>query len=181
MGGEYRLGTGDYFPFGPDVPGRNNTVPWSSDCAGFAICYAWKIVRHRPGFNDGPWASVSDDVNVNSVAEDGLHRRELFTTLATGALPQPGDLLCYPTFIIPAAAPPHQPLTFIGHVALIETVPTDYRPGEGWDRLTLLQCRGPNGRRPAVLRTDGSIFAHHDAVWPLPEHHCVVVRPHERS
>jgi hypothetical protein len=189
MGGEYGLGTGNYHPGPYAAPMTNGDVPWTgtppaSDCAGFAICYAWKIVRHRPGFNHGSWATVSDDVNVNSAIEDGDHARELFTTLGPPwraqsasqpiALPRPGDLLCYPTFRC-------QGLTFIGHVALVESVPDDWKAGDRWSRLTVLQCHGPNGFKPGVVRTDGAIWDHHDAIWPLPQHRTVVVRPHERA
>src|SRR6266404_8046742 len=87
-GGQYGLGSGNYHPVPYALPMTNGDVPWTnspdplhpgpaSDCAGFAICYAWKIVRHRPGFNAGFWASVEDDVNVNSAIEDGRHKREL--------------------------------------------------------------------------------------------------------
>lgn len=191
MGGQYGLGSGDYNPgpyrqpsasMGPQP--KYSDTPWTespdpkhpgpaSDCAGFAICYAWKIVRHRPGFNKGPWSTVEDDVNVNSAIEDGEHHLELFDTYRAGVIPRPGDLLCYPTFRISG-------LTFIGHVALVESVPDDWKPSDRWSRLTVLQCHGPNGFKPGVVRTDGSIWDHHDSVWPKSQHRTVIVRPHER-
>lgn len=173
-GGEYRLGTGDYSP----MMGRDNPWTWrdrnyGSDCAGFAICWAWKLHRHRPGFNIGPWATVSDDINCNSAIEDGLHKGELFLTMAPGTRPVPGDLITYPTIYLRG----HE---FVGHVGLVEFVPADYKAGEGWHRLQILQCHGPNGFKPGVVRTDGSIWDHHDAVWPLPAHRTQLVRPRER-
>lgn len=175
MGGQYQLGTGDFHPATPDTP---FTGPQASDCAGFAICWAWKIVRHRPGFNNGPWASVSDDVNVNSAVEDARHHQELFHEMPMGGIPQWGDLICYPTIRIPGADGATH--TFIGHVAFIESVPGDFQPHERWSRLRLLQCHGPNGQRPAVVRTDGSMFDHHDGNWPKAEHRTTIIRPRTR-
>jgi hypothetical protein len=52
--GQYVLGTGDYRPTTTsDTPWTVNAGLTGSDCAGFAICWAWKLVRHRPGFNKG--------------------------------------------------------------------------------------------------------------------------------
>jgi hypothetical protein len=39
-----------------------------------------------------------------------------------------------------------------------------------------VQCRGPNGKRPGIVATDGSIWDHHDALWPKPEHRSVLLR-----
>ena len=177
MGGQYGLGSGDYNPDDdkPWTPSPDRAHPGpASDCAGFAICYAWKLKRHRPGFNRGWWATVSDDINNNSAEEDGLHKQELFVTLGCKAYPQPGDLLMYPTIHLSGH-------TFIGHVGLVEVVPPDYKPGEGWRRLTILQCHGPDGFKPGVVRTDGSVWDHHDGIWPRPEHRSVIVRPKERK
>lgn len=172
MGGQYILGTGDYHPEGDDVPWTENDGERGSDCAGFAICYCWKIVRHRPGFNHGSWASVEDDVNCNSALEDAQHLQALFTLPVD--IPQPGDLIMYPTIHLSPMK------TFVGHVGLVETVPEDYIAGEGWHRLGIIQCHGPNGFRPAVVRSDGSIWDNHDHIWPKSEHRTHLVRPKER-
>lgn len=191
--GQYGYGAGDYVAGKTShwTPGQNGDVPWTpspdpkfpgpaSDCAGFAISYCWKLVRHRPGFNVGPWASVADDINVNSAIEDGQHKQELFVTLGRAGtpaenIPQPGDLICYPTFYLPGIVRP-----FIGHVALIEDVPADYKIGEGWHRLTVLQCHGPDGFKPGVVSSDASHWDCHDHQWPKPEHRTVIVRPKTR-
>lgn len=169
--GEYRLGTGDYLPSGP-----GSDIPWTagkySDCAGFAICYCWKLKRHRPGFNKGDWSTVEDDLNVNSVMEDASHNKELAAYEVDRLAPVPGDLLCYPTFKVAGK-------TFIGHVALIDVVPTYYKPGR-YDQLQVVQCHGPNGFTPGAVHTDGSLFLHHDAIWPLPKHQCKIIRMKER-
>jgi hypothetical protein len=194
-GGQYLLGTGDYRPFTPtkdirDIVGRDLglvDLPWTlnngeqgSDCAGFAICWCWKVKRHRPGFNKGPWASVEDDINVNSIIEDAKHKGELvegwvgpFEVIQN---PRAGDLICYPTFWLYGKQ-------FIGHVAIIEIVPANYKPGR-FDLLTVIQCHGPNGFRPGVVRTDGSLFVHHDDVWNDSNDYsrrCKIVRMKERK
>jgi len=32
-----------------------------------------------------------------------------------------------------------------------------------------VQVRGPNGRIPAAIASDGGIWSHHDLMWPRPE------------
>lgn len=184
-GGQYLLGTGDYRPTPAAVFAVATDLPWTllgnqmgSDCAGFAICWAWKLRRHRPGFNIGPWATVSDDINCNSAIEDAQHKQELFTIAPVGDV-KPGDLLAYPTFTLKdSSGLVHQ---FIGHVGLVEKVPAGWNPTHSYMALTILQCHGPNGFTPGVVRTDGSIWAHHDLIWPKEEHRVHVVRPKTRS
>jgi hypothetical protein len=166
--------------------GNNVTdLPWTakngqsgSDCAGFAICWAWKLRRHRPGFNVGAWATVSDDINCNSALEDGLHKQELFTTIPEGEKVRPGDLLVYPT-ITTLKGKDGKVKRFIGHVGIIEFVPPNFKYGD-WGRLSIIQCHGPNFRKPAVVRSDGSIWAHHDTLWGKIQHRTRIVRPHTR-
>jgi len=161
--GVYELGTGD-----SDTP-----IGGASDCAGFAICRCYGLPRHRPGYNVGPWASVTDDINVNSAIEDADHARELFVRVTSGP-PQLGDLLCYPTFRIAAAARP-----FIGHVAIVtgleRLLEWDWtRPT--WGMLDVAQCCGPNGRAPGIIATTASHWDDHDRLWPKPEHRSVLLR-----
>ncbi len=161
--GVYELGTGDY----------NTPVGGASDCAGFAICRCYGLPRHRPGYNVGDWASVSDDLNCNSAIEDADHARELFVRVKSGP-PQPGDLLAYPTFYLGGHSKP-----WIGHVAILEDVSRllewDWaRPT--WGMLDVVQCCGPNGRSPGILATDASHWADHDRIWPRPEHRSVLLR-----
>lgn len=176
-GGQYILGTGDY------RPNDNEDLPWTfrngkkgSDCAGFALCWAWKLQRHRPGFNVGPWASVSEDINCNSALEDGLHRQELFVTLPEGSCVQPGDVLVYPTITVTVDGKRKR---FIGHCGLVESVPVGFTYGN-WDGLSIIQCHGPNYRSPAVVRTGGRTWVRHDSLWGKLEHRTRVVRPKER-
>lgn len=144
--GQYILGTGD-----------KNYAGGPSDCAGYAICYTWGLSRHQPGFNHGPWATVSDDVNTDSMIEDAEHNQELFEF--PQGMPMRGDLLVYKTIVIGENR-------FIGHVSIITNVPNGWVPGSGnYHRLDVIQCRGPNGKVPGVICSDGSVWDHHDAVW----------------
>jgi hypothetical protein len=150
-GGQYVLGTGDYL--GDDKP------PWTargdmigSDCAGFAISWCYTLRRHRPGYNHGSWATVSDDINCNSILEDAAHARELFVFVAPDDRPRPGDLLTYPTVS-------HDGRRHIGHVGIVIGVDRagDFRLDKpDWSLLDVAHCCGPNGREPAVVRTTGA-------------------------
>lgn len=159
--GTYTLGTGDITSHGDD----------QRDCFGFAACEVYGIKRHRPGFNEGPWATVSDDLNSNSAIEDADHRRELFERVFT---PAPGILLAYPTIRIAG-----HPQPFIGHIGIVVGVSRCLE----WDHdhpdyalLDVVQCSGPNGRKPGIRATDGSAWSHHDTMWPKPEHRTAMLR-----
>lgn len=179
----YLLGTGDYEPH-LARNGATIDVPWTpneqgklgSDCAGFAICWCWRIPRHHPGFNHGSWSSVEDDINSNSAIEDGEHEHRLFDTLGPDDVPQQGDLLAYPTVRIAGRSRP-----FIGHVGIVEQVPVAYRREMGWQPLVVIQCHGPDERKPAVVRTDGLLWDARDRDWPKAAHRTHLVRPKERS
>lgn len=144
--GMYLLGTGDC-----DYSGN------ASDCAGYAICYCWGLRRHQLGFNVGSWATVSDDINTDSCIEDAENLKEIFEF---PAYPARGDLIVYKTIHLQG----HKP--WIGHVGIITNVPVGWTPGSGqYHRLDVIQCRGPNGARPGIVCTDGSVWDHHDSVW----------------
>lgn len=176
--GEYILGTGDYRPR-RDAQGNVIDLPYTmhggsgpmgADCAGFAICWCYKVVRHQPGFNTGAWATISDDINVDSTIEDARHKQEL-GTITTMAVP--GAWLLYPTI-----RDPRNPMPFIGHVAIIESVSDKFDPNApDYRLLTVIQCSGPNGHTPAITRTDGYYWWHHDQLWPKPQHRSVMVLP----
>lgn len=175
--GVYELGTGDYRP--RVVSGQLIDLPWTdnghaigSDCAGFAMSWCYKLQRHRPGYNVGSWSSVSDDINCNSGIEDADHARDLFVRV-TGA-PMPGDLLVYPTIRLAG-----HPLPWIGHVAIVigvSRVATWDSMAPQYHLLDVAQCCGPNGRSPAVLATDGSVWDRHDHDWPKYEHRTAALR-----
>ena len=159
--GVYQLGTGDY-----DTP-----IGGPSDCAGFAISRCYGLPRHRPGFNTGPWATVADDLNCNSAIEDADHHRELFVRAERPAI---GDLIAYPTIRLAGHDHP-----WIGHVAIVVNVMRvlEWDPAApDWSLVDVVQCCGPNGRRPGILRTDGSHWNGHDMTWPKPEHRTVLLR-----
>lgn len=159
--GVYQLGTGDLE--------SNNDDP--RDCFGFAVNECFGLRRHQPGFNRGPWASVEDDLNCNSAIEDADHAGELFERVTT---PAPGILIAYPTIRIAGHPDP-----WIGHIGIVVGVS---RCAE-WDHdrpqyefLDVVHCHGPNGRRPGIVKTDGSPWSLHDHNWPKPEHRTAMLR-----
>lgn len=189
-GGAYVYGTGDYKP--TYLAGRLVDLPWTSrdslvgsDCAGFAICWCYKLQRHRQGFANGrvpdefrDQSDVDDDINCNSLIEDALTTREL-CELVTSGIPQPGDLLVYPSLRLHLADSSIFPT--IGHVAI--TLSNARVSPSQWDwnhppyhLLDVAQCKGPPQRTPAVIQTDGSIWSAHDDKWPKPAHRSCVVR-----
>jgi|SRR5690349_6732647 len=157
--GIYMLGTGD----------RDTPKDGESDCAGFAFCKCWNLKRHRPGFNKGPWASIEDDINCNSAIEDADHHRELFEPIDR---PEPGAFVTYPTFYLPG-----HPKPWIGHVGIIVGVPAEWDPKfSKYAELTIVQCCGPNGRNPGILKTSGAHWDDHDKTWPKQEHRTRLIR-----
>jgi len=176
--GVYILGTGDYRPRQDanggvvDLPftQHNGNGPAGADCVGFAVCWCYKLVRHQPGFNAGSWATVSDDINVDSIIEDARHKQEAGTVITT---PAAGAWLLYPTI-----RDSRNPQPFIGHVAIIESVSAEFdEASPDYRTLTVIQCCGPNGHTPAIIRSDGYYWWHHDQLWPKPEHRSVMVLP----
>jgi hypothetical protein len=159
--GVYRLGAGDIGSLG-DEP---------RDCFGFAVCELYGLPRHRPGFNRGDWATVSDDLNCNSAREDALHAQELFEPVFT---PFPGALIMYPTIHLPGRSEP-----WIGHVKIVVGVSRCSmfhveRPD--WTLLDTVECCGPPGRHPGIIRGTGAGMTDHDHRWPKPEHRTVMLR-----
>jgi hypothetical protein len=158
----YVLGGGDYRP-GWTSPWTTHGSLHGGDCrVAFLWCY--RVPASRPGYNHGAWATVSDCVNYNSLIEDSDHAQDLVVP-ALGA-PQEGDILAYPTIHLDGK-------TFIGHGAIVIGVSR----AVGWDPgrpqfhlLDIMQVKGGEGRRPAAVATDGSVFDHHSELWPKPQH-----------
>jgi hypothetical protein len=188
-GGQYILGTGDYRP--RFMAARLVDVPWTerdgklgSDCWGFAFDWCYKVPRHRPGLASGrvpaayrDQSDVDDDINCNSAIEDALTTQDLFEVVTSG-VPEIGDLVVFPTlrFVIDGEVK-----KFTGHAGI--TIGTGRVSPSMWDwrdppyhLLDIAQCKGPNGRIPAVIETDGSLWEHHDNIWPKPAHRTFVLR-----
>jgi len=171
-GGQYLLGTGDYVSSAPDVPWTTRNGELGSDCAGAAICFAYRLRRHRPGFNHQPQATVADDLNVDSIVEDADPRRggrlelgELVT------IPAPGILLITPTIRLP-----DKNFTMMGHVRLILDA-TRWNPAAPkWADVVYLECRGPQHHKPGVTRNSGDGVDQHDATWEKWNHRAAMVR-----
>lgn len=151
----YQLGTGDYRPRGDiDLPFTAKAGKVGSDCWGFAGAWAYKLPRHRPGFNKGPWATVSDDINCDSAIEDAEHLRELYEVVST---PAKGDLL-----VMPSIRGPDRRRIRIGHVWLVVDVPAEWdAAAPQLDLLTTMQCQAslpPAIKHGPGPRYDGSSF-----------------------
>lgn len=188
-GGQYVLGTGNYSP--EIIPGGVRDLPWTKresdglvgcDCAGLVV-WAYKVRRHRPGYNKGGRFDVEDDLNCNSMLGDAMGAQDLFTLVDSG-LPQVGDVIAYPSFYLYDSYGHRMlhngsPLHWIGHTCIVtDTGRVDHwdwkRPA--WYQLDVAQCKGPDERAPGVVLTDGSIWSHHDSVWPKPEHRSWLIR-----
>lgn len=172
QGGQYWLGTGDYRPLpdGTDLPWTTNNGGSGSDCCGFAITWCYKLTRHRPGFNVGWWATCSDDINCDSAVEDARHQQDLFELCDK---PEVGAMLLYPSIRLPQHQPPFYQC---GHVSIIIDASKWKADAPSYSDLVVAQCHGPNGFKPGVVITDGSIWQWHDSQWPKPEHRSAIIR-----
>lgn len=192
----YRLGSGGYHR---GTFGTVNDVPWTpdthgvvgSDCWG-AIKFAFALVGHRPGFNTSLKRSkfdildVTDDINSNSAIGDARTKQELFVELKHDDVIQVGDILTYPTIMLPNKERTDwlrdedgDVLRWIGHGQLVKS-PGGARVGSQYSGIEVIQCYGPNNRRPAIRITDASAMDKHDERWPKPEHRTTVLRIHPR-
>lgn len=175
--GCYTWGGGHYDPAHPELLGMTSVhdmMGW--DCAGAAISYAYRLFRHRGGFNAQPAATVTDDLNVDSILEDSDParggRQELGEIVT---VPAPGVLLLTPTIRLPATA---DRAAFVqpGHVRLILDA-THWTPAAPrWADVTYLECHGPNGHTPGITRATGESVDRHDGLWPRPFHRAAMVR-----
>lgn len=171
--GQYVWGTGAYQPKHPELMGMTtNSGLMGWDCAGAAISYAYRLMRHRPGFNVQGHATVSDDINCDSVLEDADPARGGMQELGEIVeIPAPGVLLITPTIRIPAK-------NFVepGHVRLIIDA-THWHPDVPlYENVIYLECHGPNGHTPGVTRSNGRSVDLHDQLWPRPLHRAAMVR-----
>lgn len=164
----YQLGTGNHN--GPTR--RDGRLGF--DCFGAAFNYAYKVPRHRPGFNRGKWATVSDDLNCNSAIEDSEHKQELFVPVVEGD-ERPGDLFLYPTIYVRRLN--LKTLKFIGHVQMATWIPQGWKREHGFSAVKVAHCHGPNGRIPGVTLGYGDACDRHDEQWGKPEHRTRVIRP----
>lgn len=178
----YVLGTGDYSTLHPLVPWttRKRDGRSGADCAT-VMSFGYAVPRHRPGYNIGSWATVSDDINTNSGIEDADHEQDLWTEVIGDGV-ESGDILCYPTIRLKDAhgdwirGGDGEILTWIGHAQMVAEVPKGWKRSDGWHALTVYQCFGPDGRMPAFMKTDGHAMDLHDAKWPKREHCARVLR-----
>jgi cell wall-associated NlpC family hydrolase len=155
--GTYALGAGAW------TPGELADNPWTrkngfddaSDCWGY-ISWALKLPRHVPGFNKGPWATVSDDANTDSAIEDAEHLKQMFIIAPR---PEPGDLLVFPS----VRDVETKKRIRIGHVGIIvdSSRCLEWDPAApAYDRLEVVQCQAST--RPAVKKGSGAGWLYRD-------------------
>lgn len=132
-------------------------VGWSPegmDCWALADAYAYDHPRHDPGFNKGPWATVSDDRNCDSAIEDAEHKASAYRLLVR---PQRGCLL-----VMPSIRGPDRKRIRIGHVWFVVDVPAEWdSAAPQYDLLDTVQCQAST--HPAIKhgpgpRHDGRTF-----------------------
>ena len=169
----YALGGGGYRE-GWSTPWTTYGGVFGGDCrVAFLWCY--KVPAERPGYNRGPWATVADCINYNSLIEDAEHGRDL-VELVTDA-PLEGDVIAYPTITIVSKENgvdvDHR---FIGHGAIVVDVSRWNPDAPRFADLDIVQVRGPAARKPAAILSDGSVFDEHTAKWPKPQHRSKLLR-----
>lgn len=152
------------------------------DCTSFCLRHAFGLDGHRPGYNrdwkvdwcTGTTSSVVDDLNSNSAIEDAFHGRELFE-LVVGP-PLPGDIIAAPTIRLGESIVG----PWIGHAAIVSNVD---RAKHKWDPmrpqfalLDVIECRGPDGRHPAIRQSNGTWFDERSLTWPKVNHRAWLLR-----
>lgn len=133
-GWPYVLGTGNHR--GPTrTKRRDGTLSaLGFDCWGFAGSWAYDQPRHEPGFNKGPWATVSDDRNCDSSIEEAEHVGKAYRVIDR---PEGGCLL-----VMPSIRDATGKRIRIGHVWLAVIVPDEWDPARPeYDAITTLQCQ----------------------------------------
>jgi hypothetical protein len=121
-------------------------TPFGFDCWGFADAWAYDHPRHDPGFNVGPWATVSDDRNCDSAIEDAEHRRQAYEVIDT---PEIGCLI-----VMPSIRDENGKRIRMGHVWLAAVVPDAWNPAKPqYDTIITLQCQASS--HPAIKMGPG--------------------------
>lgn len=145
--GTYGLGKGGFNAKKPDDPWTNVNGIEMADCWAYAFSYAYKVPLHRPGFNEGSWSTVADDVNCDSGIEDAEHQQEL---LELAEWPKLGDLLVFPSVRDTTGK-----RIRIGHVGIIVGLCAEWDPKTPqYGQLEVVQCQA--SRKPAVMRGPGT-------------------------
>jgi hypothetical protein len=178
-GGQYLLGSGDYRPRFVDgtlvdLPWTPRDGRWGSDCAGFAQCWSYKIVRHHPGFAKG--GPVEDDHNTDSAVWDARHRQEVYEVITR---PEIGALVVTPTIRLPRSEQLPTGFYRMGHVRITVTLGRVAEWDEDapqWELLDFAEACGPSHRAPGVILTTGAGVKRHDGQWSKPEHKAVMLR-----
>ncbi len=163
--GEYQLGAGGWNPKSPNTCFHPHwdTGVLGCDCSAFAIKFGLKLAGHRPGFGKGPGAHVVNYINSDSALYDAIHNHEIFVHV--DGPPAEGDLLIIPSRFDPKTGE----RTGIGHVMAgrrNHALEWDHRLlPRPWHLVDVVQCRGPNDKRPGVIESTAEACTRHDAKW----------------
>jgi hypothetical protein len=146
----YVLGTGDYrSTASADLPFTRNRIGYGSDCWGFAGAWCYKLPRHRPGYNKGPWATVADDLNCDSAIEQAEHAAAGDRVWEVIERPEVGCLL-----VMPSIRDKEGHRIRIGHVWITTEVPAEWDAEKPqYDLLTTVQCQASS--HPAIKKGPG--------------------------
>jgi hypothetical protein len=129
------------------------TVP-GFDCWGFADAFCYDHPRTDPGFNKGPWATVSDARNCDSAIEEAEHLGKVYRVVKRPSL---GCLFVMPSIRDPEDKDGDGNRTErlrIGHVWLCVGVPAEWdedRPQ--FSLCETIQCQAST--HPAIKRGPG--------------------------
>jgi hypothetical protein len=63
-----------------------------------------------------------------------------------------------------------------GHVCIVLNADRWNPSRPRYADLMVAQSHGPNGFKPGVVQTDGSMFDYHNSQWSLPQHRCALIR-----
>jgi hypothetical protein len=122
---------------------------WSKygfDCWAVADSYAYDNPRTDPGFNAGPWATVTDDRNCDAAIEEAEHIGKHYQVIDT---PELGCLI-----VMPSIRDKHGTRIRIGHVWHAVGVPEVWVPSRPrYDTIDTVQCQARTS--PAIKRGPG--------------------------
>lgn len=167
----YILSAGRYNPRRPDTPWspgvsedaitRHGTT-LGCDCSAF-VKWANKLQSGRPGYNAGPWATVTGSINVDSLIEDARHEQDLVTIVKDA--PRPGDLAAWPSIRgrdigkSGAQAARRFRVGHIGEIVEVRALEWDWEMPQ-WSLLELVQCGSKHS--PAVHLSTAASWANRE-------------------
>jgi hypothetical protein len=146
--GVYGLGEGGYRASDPDNPFTDVNGILKCDCSRFVL-FCYKLAGSRAGFNDGPWATVSDAINCDSMIEQAEHPTAKDRLFEVADRPQLGDLL-----VFPAIRGPDGKRLRVGHCGIVTKLCAEWKAdAPQYGELEVVQCQAST--RPAIKKGPG--------------------------